>query len=300
MTPCRTTQRKALIDGCRSTFRISIRPFLIHIQRSPTSVAMSLTPDTLTTEFERTHAALKSYILRITANKQDAEDIVQETWICAHRSLENFKGESTVKTWLFAIAQNIARDHLRSLKRWPEDVGDICKEAAMGDQEFFREAMTIRHTSPQGQFEIREHIAFCFTCIARSLEPEAQAALVVREVLGFSNEESAAILGVSEPVFRHRLSGARRHMAESYEGLCALINKQGVCHQCKGLREWTGEANRGADLVEIQVAPGKALTVDNLLDARIAIARASDLEEGKSAPMHRAFYKDIERRESQR
>jgi DNA-directed RNA polymerase specialized sigma24 family protein len=49
-----------------------------------------------------------------------------------------------VKTWLFAIAQNIARDHLRSLKRWPENVGDICKDAAMGDQEFFREAMTIR------------------------------------------------------------------------------------------------------------------------------------------------------------
>lgn len=127
---------------------------------------------TLTAEFERNRGALRAYILRVTASRQDAEDIVQETWIKAQRSLEGFRGDSSVKTWVFAIAQNIARDHLRALKRWPEDVGDICKEAALNDPEFFREAMTIHKTSPQAQFEIREHIALCFTCVSRSLPLE--------------------------------------------------------------------------------------------------------------------------------
>ena len=248
---------------------------------------------------DRHRRPLLAYVYRMTAHWDDAQDLVQDVQVRALESLPRFRGEAKFQTWLFGIATHVCLDHLRRKTRWPLEAqieGE--RETVSSDEK--SAGLKALISQPDFIFEIREHIAFCFTCIARSLEPEAQAALVVREVLGFSNEESAAILGVSEPVFRHRLSGARRHMAESYEGLCALINKQGVCHQCKGLREWTGEANRGADLVEIQVAPGKALTVDNLLDARIAIARASDLEEGKSAPMHRAFYKDIERRESQR
>ncbi|MBK6754755.1 MAG: sigma-70 family RNA polymerase sigma factor [Flavobacteriales bacterium] len=129
------------------------------IRPSRTTSTM-LTTDILTTEFERCKGALKSYIIRITANKQDAEDIVQETYIRAHRNVEHFKGDSSVKTWLFAIAQNIARDQLRSLKRWPEDVGDICKDAAMKDPGFFREAMTLHilpaHRSRQDDGGVRQ------------------------------------------------------------------------------------------------------------------------------------------------
>ena len=47
---------------------------------------------------------------------------------------------------------------------------------------------------PAFSFEIREHIAFCFSCIARTLPPEEQAAMMLKEVLGFTSTEGSRIL----------------------------------------------------------------------------------------------------------
>jgi RNA polymerase sigma-70 factor (ECF subfamily) len=126
---------------------------------------------------------------------------------------------------------------------------------------------------PDFVFETREHIAFCFACLGRTLPPEEQAALLLREVLGFTAHEAAGILTISEPIFRHRLSAARKAMTESFAGLCQLINKSGPCWQCQGLRELAPEKNRGEELVQIQVAPGVAVTPENLLEARLEIVR---------------------------
>ena len=128
-----------------------------------------MTTDELTNQFTAFQAELKSFLLRMTASVQDAEDIVQETYLKAHSKIDTFRGESSLKTWVFSIAANLARDLLKSKKRWPENVTDICKDAALGDKQFFQEAIHIRETSPQGNFEIKEHIAFCFTCVSKSL-----------------------------------------------------------------------------------------------------------------------------------
>jgi hypothetical protein len=54
---------------------------------------------------------------------------------------------------------------------------------------------------------------------------------------------------------------------------------------------------RGEDLVQIQVAPGIAVTAESLLDARIAIVREADLEQGRTRAMHDAFYHGLSARE---
>lgn len=141
-----------------------------------------MTPDNLIVEFESFSGELKSFILRMTASVQDAEDIVQETYIKAHAKIDTFRGDSTLKTWVFAIASNLARDLLRTKKRWPENITDICKDAAMSNPQFFQEAMAIRQTSPQGHFEIKEHIAFCFTCVSKSLPLEQQLTLLLKDL----------------------------------------------------------------------------------------------------------------------
>jgi hypothetical protein len=106
-------------------------------------------------------------------------------------------------------------------------------------------------------------------------------------------------LQVSEPIFRHRLSSARAKMIGSFDGLCQLINKSGACWQCRGLHEHVPEARRGAALVQIEVAPGMAVTPENLFEARLAIVREADLESGKTHAMHDLFYEGISQREEQ-
>jgi RNA polymerase sigma-70 factor, ECF subfamily len=132
------------------------------------------------------------------------------------------------------------------------------------------------------------------------LSPEEQAALMLKEVLGFRSTEAAAILEVSEPVFWHRLSAARAKMIGDFDGLCALINKSGVCYQCRGLREAAGEGHRGPDLVQIDVAPGVTVSPESLFDARVAIARDADLETGRTRVVHDLFFSSLANREELR
>ncbi len=242
--------------------------------------------------------SLFSYIYRMVTQREDAEDLLQEALIRVLTALPKFRGEAKFKTWLFGIATHVCLDHLRQRHRWRVEAQLIGEQETDSDPEAVSqlEALT---SNPDFVFEIREHIAFCFSCISRTLPPEEQAALMLREVFGFTAQEAAKIMETSEPILRHRLSAARAKMIESYEGLCQLINKTGLCHQCRGLHEFTPEKHRGMDLVQIEVAPGKSVTPDNLFESRLQIVKQTNLENGKSRLMHDAFFSDIAAREQQ-
>jgi len=186
-------------------------------------------------EFNIFRGQLRSYLLRITASIQDTEDLLQDTWIKGTEKIDTFRGNSSLKTWVFTIASNLAIDRQRKKKRWPENVTDICKEAAMKNQAFFEEAMKIRMTSPQGEFEIKEHISFCFTCVSKSLPVEQHLSLLLKEIYDFKVAEIAVIMQTTEAMVKYYLHTSRSRMTTIFEGRCALINKEGVCHQCSEL-----------------------------------------------------------------
>lgn len=194
-----------------------------------------MTIEQFTAEFETARPQLKSYILRITASVEDTEDIVQDTFIKASTKLDTFRAESSVKTWIFAIASNITKDNLRAKKRWTENVTDICKAKALTNPNYFPEVMAINQTSPQGQFEVKEHITFCLTCISKSLPLEQQICVLLKEVYDFKVSEIVEILQTTEAMVKYYLHTSRSKMVNIFEGRCALINKEGVCHQCSEL-----------------------------------------------------------------
>src|SRR5450432_2010936 len=237
-----------------------------------------MTTDLLTKEFEKYGGQLKSFILRITASVTDTEDIIQDTYIRASEKLNSFKGESSLKTWLFAIASNLAKDNLRARKRWVENVTDITKQAALAHPQFFREAMQIRATSPQGQFEIKEHIAFCFTCIAKSLPLEQQISILLKEVYEFKVGEIVQILDTTEAMVKYYLHAGRSKMITVFEGRCALINKQGVCHQCSELNGiFNPKQKFQEELVKIDMAREAGKTdKERLFDLRMKIIQGID------------------------
>lgn len=172
-------------------------------------------------EFNNSSSQLKSYLLRITASIHDAQDIVQDTYIKAKEKLHTFRGKSSIKTWLFTIATNLAKNNLRAQKRWVENVTDICKQEAMTNEPFFREAMQIRSTSMQGAFEIKEHITFCFTCISKSLPLEQQLCLFLKEVYEFKVNEIVTIIDTSEAMVKYYLHTGRAKMIHVFDGRCA-------------------------------------------------------------------------------
>jgi RNA polymerase sigma-70 factor (ECF subfamily) len=106
-------------------------------------------------------------------------------------------------------------------------------------------------STPEFAYEVREHIAYCFTCVGRSLPPDDMAALVLRDVMGLDAREASNVLGISDAVLRHRLAAARTAMTDTYDGLCALVNKAGICHQCRGLQMVAREDRQGGPFPDI-------------------------------------------------
>ena len=238
-------------------------------------------------EFEAFQGELKSFLLRMTASVQDTEDIVQDTYIKAHSKLDTFRGESSLKTWVFSIASNIARDLLKAKKRWPETVTDICREEALGNRKFFREAMQIRQTSPQGNFEIREHIAFCFTCISKSLPLEGHLVLLLKEIYLFKVGEISQILQMSEAMVKYHLHVSRSKMMEIFDHRCSLINKEGICYQCTELNGiFNPKQNAQEELLKIEMAREAGnRSRDDLFDLRIKILQELDPFESGAAEL---------------
>lgn len=243
--------------------------------------------DDLTVEFEIFQGELRSFILRMTASVQDAEDIVQDTYLKASSKLNTFRGESSLKTWVFSIASNLARDLLRSKQRWPENVTDICREEVLGNRQFFQEAMQIRESSPQGKFEIKEHIAFCFTCVSKSLPLEQQLVLLLKEVYGFKVKEIAQIIDQTDAMVKYYLHVSRSRMIEIFDQRCSLINKQGVCYQCTELNGiFNPKQKAQEELAKIEMVRDAAdKNKEELFDLRMKILQELDPFESAAAEL---------------
>lgn len=227
---------------------------------------------------------LQSFAYRMVANADDAAELVQDALFKAHQKLGTFRGEAEFSTWLFSILTRLCLDQLRSRRRWRWDA----QHHARVSPDAPHDEVVAELNRPEARFEAREHIAFCFSCVARSLSPEEAAALLLREVFQFTTDEAAHICGVSESVLRHRLSAARQAMKDAYEGLCGLVSKGGVCHQCAGLRNTAPEAQRGEPL------PDLSGTSDDSYRRRLPLVRDADLMHGRSAALHRVMFRAVQ------
>lgn len=238
--------------------------------------------------FEEHRPQLRSYLFRLTAHQEDTEDLLQDTYVRAAEKLDTFQGRSSLKTWLFTIATNLARDYLRSRKRWRVDAMDNAKAESLRHPGIhIARFMEIHQSSPQGAFELNEHINFCFTCIGKTLPVEQQVALLLKEIFDYKISEIVDIMSVSEGVVKHLLFDARKTMQGIFEKKCALINKEGTCHQCS---ELNGLFNPKQDFQEqlLKTNLGSRPSTANseqLLKIRLQIVKAIDPYESKGAEL---------------
>ncbi|MCP4669891.1 MAG: sigma-70 family RNA polymerase sigma factor, partial [Desulfobacula sp.] len=70
-------------------------------------------PLTFASIFDKYQQPIYNYLLRMTQNRTEAEDLTQETFIRVHRKLSTFRGEAKLDTWLYRIATNISFDYFR-------------------------------------------------------------------------------------------------------------------------------------------------------------------------------------------
>lgn len=200
-------------------------------------------------EFEAFSNQLLSYLYRLTANKADAEDILHDTFIRASEKIDTFNGNSSLKTWVFCIATNLARDNHRVKNRWAIDAQDRCKQAAVTNLHLAERMVNTFQNQIDKKFEIVEHINYCFTCLAKNLNLEQQIAIILKEMYDFKRTEIAAILNISEGEVKHLLFDGRKELQKKYEQRCALINKKGACYQCAELNDYFEQQQSAVDKI---------------------------------------------------
>jgi RNA polymerase sigma-70 factor (TIGR02960 family) len=197
---------------------------------------------------------LQLHIYRIVGSAQDAEDLLQETLLAAWRSLDQFQGRASVRTWLHRVAANRALDALRAGRRRPKDLRrmtELPEPSRLTEPVWLEpfpdvllEGIADDAPGPEARYEAKEATELAFIVGLQHLPPQQRAVLVLRDVLGYRTGEVAEMLETTVPSVNSLL---RRARAAFESRLPATARERAPLPNSKRERDIVG---RFADAVE--------------------------------------------------
>ncbi len=142
--------------------------------------------------YRRHNPRIHRFVLRLVGNDgQEAEDILQETWLRAARALDGFRWESALSSWLSGIALNRVRELARKKKRSLVEVE--------GEWE-----LPVRAEDSEGRIDLERALEI--------LPPGFRTVLVLHDVEGYTHQEIGNQLGITDGTSKSQLHGARKAM----------------------------------------------------------------------------------------
>ncbi|HEV7816347.1 MAG TPA: RNA polymerase sigma factor RpoE [Janthinobacterium sp.] len=153
---------------------------------------------------------LMRLISRLIPNQAQAEDVVQETFIRAFRSLHQFRGDAAFYTWLYRIGINTAKNSLITCARREP----LMEDADFSDEEGGFGKADLRDLNTPESVLISKQIAAAINKALDSLPLELRTAIVLREVEGLSYDDIAILMKCPVGTVRSRLFRARDFIAE--------------------------------------------------------------------------------------
>ena len=162
---------------------------------------------------------LQLHCYRMLGSLQDAEDLVQETLLAAWRGLGGFEERASLRAWLYRIATNRCLNALRDRGRRPAVEEYMAPSPTRYVEPTWLEpypdsALPDQAPGPEARYEQREATQLAFIAGLQQLPERQRAALVLRDVLGFRNDEVAAMLDLSPQSIKAALQRARATVDE--------------------------------------------------------------------------------------
>ena len=153
--------------------------------------------------------------LRMCANREDAQDCLQEAMLRVYRAIGSFKGQSTFSTWVYRITMNTCLDELRRKKNRQNTSLDNLLDMgwAPADENNVPEQQAIRAETRR-----RLHAAI------RELPEDMRAAVVLRDIQGFSYDEIARMLEINVGTIKSRISRGREKLREKLKENAELFD----------------------------------------------------------------------------
>ncbi|GGA39810.1 RNA polymerase sigma factor [Dyella nitratireducens] len=174
---------------------------------------------------------LKRHCYCMLGSVHEAEDLVQETYLRAWRSFDRFEGRGTFRAWLYQIATHACLNALASRKskqrllpdQWSPAATDMPDGVARTDvawlepyPDAYLESIADESAGPEALYAGSEVVRLAFVAIIQQLPPRQRAVLLLCDVLGWSTQETAELLGSSPAAVNSARQRARETLAQRY------------------------------------------------------------------------------------
>ena len=243
---------------------------------------------------ERHRRELHVHCYRMLGSFEEAEDAIQETFLRAWRSRETLTDDSGRRAWLYKIATNVCLDALRKNKRQPATIPDLPWLTAYPDR--LLDEVAPSEQEPDAVVVARETIELTFITLIQLLPARQRAVLILRDVLDWSANETAALLDMSvasansalqraRATLRDELPEAEPRPAELTEEEQRLLAGFIATHEAGDARGRRGHDARGHPDLDA-AAPGRVRRPRG--DRAAARARVRPRERGRVAARPRA------------
>ena len=156
-------------------------------------------------------------LFRMTENRDEARDLTQETFLRAFQSIGRFRGEADLRTWIYRIAINQARNRWRWWRRRRRD-STVSLEATQGETgQTVMATLAEASANPEQQTLAHERESALRSALHR-VGRAYRETVILRDIEGFSYEEIATTLGINVGTVKSRLARGRQELREKLEG----------------------------------------------------------------------------------
>jgi RNA polymerase sigma-70 factor (ECF subfamily) len=156
----------------------------------------------------RHYAKVYNVIYRYVGDADEAEDLTQDTFVCAFRAWSSFRGDSAVYTWLYRIAINLSKNRLKHLQRRRSAEAVSLDEPVIDDSETVSREVHDWSLSPERALDNKELGLFLATQVTR-LPDDFREVVILRDYEDLSYQEIAEVVGCSVKAVKSRLFRAR-------------------------------------------------------------------------------------------
>lgn len=214
---------------------MSESPSVVSLQEGQRQGNNSLDFADVFSEYQR---PIYNYLLRMTQNQTEAEDLTQETFIRVQRGLPTFRGEASVTTWIYRIATNASLDHFR------RGATRQAKAAlSLEETESDREWVPNETASSPEQVAAQSEMSDCVQRFIWRLPPSYRTVLILHDLQGLKNRQIADVLDCSLDTVKIRLHRARKKLRASLDAGCDFAHDERNVFVCepKAENEEAGE-----------------------------------------------------------
>jgi RNA polymerase sigma-70 factor (ECF subfamily) len=156
-------------------------------------------------------------LFRLTENSEEARDLTQETFLRAFQSIGGFRGEADLRTWIYRIAINQARNRWRWWRRRRRD-STVSLDATQGrSNQTLIETLAESSENPEQQTLAHERELVLRSALQK-VGRAYRETLILRDIEGFTYEEIATTLGINVGTLKSRLARGRQELRRKLEG----------------------------------------------------------------------------------